>query len=1237
MDGAKAQGDTTNGDDETHQELAECHGLPLENLDRDIWDLFARTADQYPDHEAVVSLWQAELGQGVLASHETNMPHPSSDAEDATEETGPVRWTYRDLLHRSESLARWLQERGCSTGMRLVAVLWNSAEWALCFWTAARLGMVFVPLDPRLLGADAAHFINATDPTVIVVQDSDAEETLQKSAPASLASIPVKISCSTSPGDGWTPLPHPSQQWSPAHNGRNVLSTIAQAADSLANRIALIVFTSGTTSKPKGCVHTARNLWAQTYNYDPDPGYFERWLVHTPVSHIFAVNNCLRAWQNGDTVVFASKTFDVKATLRALVDEKCTFMSAIPALVQAIIAQPDFPGKAALSLRYVTLGSTMINEADIKLCKEKLGSCYAIQAFGMSEGAPVVSWIRPDPLLVDGYHPGVGKVLPGANIRICAPGDRKPLPRDQLGELHIGGPAVVSHYLDGVDASSFYIDHIGNWLVTGDQALIDQNGVLHIMGRYKDIIIRAGENIAPIKIEAALAEIPGVANHSQAQVVGIPDEIAGQVPVAIVKLPDGCSKTDVSKKAREMGPIYALDRVYTLSELDLKEFPLTITGKVRKEALKTRVLEHRDQIDSQKPPDHAHLPTPLDFTGDLLDVWEDLVGVRPALEDPIYTFADSITLLRYCDRVLSTLGQRIYLQDFTESPTVEDLAALVNSRAAPVDFHSLGRRTVHSSSHILNHQTCGTAGASTGTELTDFRKLPETIAAVAHALQDVGLGRDYATELLPIKDYFRYIVVRQRPMSYVHRICLGISEQVRPSAVRLAVETALSSRPILRTVLADLSDGTLFHVVCKPERRFFERMIHHCEVETTHEAELLMSDSGAMHSPRLMVQVQIITVRSDGSLHLTLTYNHTVFDMLSIIPFHSDLDRLVLLPDPCTAAMPKSTPFKLFADLYHSYQDSLPAEDCVEFNVHRLRGISKFTSALWPPQRAPGWMIGSDAGSLYASERAAVRNKIWGDAGVSWDKNTADAWSFPRLTRIINLHDVAKIRDKFKIDPQTIAKAGLAVFNVRQTGQPFAIFNTIEAGRSWPFVPDWMQDVLPHPMTIDGPTVEWMLNMINVELHSKGDKTEETVRGFVERMQHDQQRLESHVHAPWFKVLTALGHEEAAVAVDASYRQTFVWDATVRLMGQGVNGGDFKSLKIEGRHDWADCGVYWNCCMFDSTNLMIVASWDTSQMNAAEVDGHLDELTDSIRRLASLENWDRAITDVFAEAASALQ
>jgi acyl-CoA synthetase (AMP-forming)/AMP-acid ligase II len=186
-------------------------------------------------------------------------------------------------------------------------------------------------------------------------------------------------------------------------------------------------------------------------------------------------------------------------------------MAVVPALLTALLAHPDFKTDPKLFLEYITISGTAITNEDIHLCRDSgLRSKEAFQIYGMSEGAPVASWRRNDPLLKNGYHAGVGRVLPGADIRICSPDSKEILRHDEIGELHIGGSSVITGYLNGADSHCFYEDAIGNWCITGDQARIDKDGVLYIIGRYKDLIIRGGENISPAHIEHYLNCHPGV-------------------------------------------------------------------------------------------------------------------------------------------------------------------------------------------------------------------------------------------------------------------------------------------------------------------------------------------------------------------------------------------------------------------------------------------------------------------------------------------------------------------------------------------------------------------------------------------------------------------------------------------------------------------------------------------------------------------------------------------------------
>lgn len=486
------------------QELAEVFGDKIPDLCSTLWDVFSEAATAFPEREAVISSWQPRDSVSAL-------PQRSNGRES---DTKGLRWSYSELKSRAASLADCLANLGCQPGMHLAAVLWNSAEWALFFWASAKIGMVFVPIDPSMKD-DARMTIHSLRPDVVVVQDAEEASDLDLEDGA-LNHPRIRIHCSERRVPEWLKLCELSTSNSASETfprncvtGENMYVGNGHAD---AQEVALVVYTSGTTGTPKGCQHTNHNLISQSHDFDPeiDPSVSHRWLVHTPVFHIFAINNALRAWRYGGVVVFPSKAFNVDATLDALIKEQCTVMSATPTLVKALIAHPSFPSAQQLSLHLVTIGGTSIVPEDIRLCRQILGADHAIQVYGMSETGPVVTWKRSDPSLVEGYHAGVGRVLPGAAARVCRPRSREVLHRSEIGELHIGGSCVISSYRNGDDEGVLYSDISGTWIVTGDRAQIDENGIVYILGRYKDLIIRGGENIDPVRIETELNEVSGL-------------------------------------------------------------------------------------------------------------------------------------------------------------------------------------------------------------------------------------------------------------------------------------------------------------------------------------------------------------------------------------------------------------------------------------------------------------------------------------------------------------------------------------------------------------------------------------------------------------------------------------------------------------------------------------------------------------------------------------------------------
>jgi acyl-CoA synthetase (AMP-forming)/AMP-acid ligase II len=481
---------------------AEIHGPEIPNIDRSLWSMLEDTAKAHPNSEAVVSLWQTS--EHIIGDN------PLLKAGDEV----PLRWSYSQLLYHVETLATWLYTCGCRPGANMVVFAWNSAEWALFFWAAARLSMPFVPLDPLSLGKQDGGPLEETHSAVLVVPD---EETARRFEERSILppaqAIKIQIICSHTVGlPSWVSLYSVFTRSAAITESIELPPARTSPKGGHGKDVALIVFTSGTTNLPKGCVHSSANLWSETHVYDPSlrlqPGH--RSLIHTPVSSISGINHVLRAWRGGASVVFPSRIFDPTATVNALSVERCTHVAFFPPMIQALAAVLALQSKTRPNLEFVTLIGQTISQDDIEKCKDVLRCKKAMQAYGLSEGAPVCSWSQDDPLLIQGYHEGVGKVLPGARVKICNPGERDSLRRGEPGELHVGGTSIVSGYLGGRHASSFYGDAEMTWFRTGDQAVMDEKDVIHIVGRYKDIIIRLGQNLAPARIEACIESFSGV-------------------------------------------------------------------------------------------------------------------------------------------------------------------------------------------------------------------------------------------------------------------------------------------------------------------------------------------------------------------------------------------------------------------------------------------------------------------------------------------------------------------------------------------------------------------------------------------------------------------------------------------------------------------------------------------------------------------------------------------------------
>lgn len=636
--------------------------------------------------------------------------------------------------------------------------------------------------------------------------------------------------------------------------------------------------------------------------------------------------------------------------------------------------------------------------------------------------------------------------------------------------------------------------------------------------------------------------------------VGVPSSMAGQLAVAVVKLPRGTTKVHVAEKARALGPKYALNAVHTLEELGLDSFPVTSLGKPKKGVLAKAVVAFRSAKGPLIPSKRDKLQ---ELAETLAKVWERLTGNYPSKDDNFAYFSDSITLLRYCDAVLRHSGRRLYLQDLVKHDTIEKQAKMLLERTD----QQFGYESSSLDDGILCHMNSG-GGLDIGSDSQHAASpSPGAVpsaqlwAAAQQQVSLLGLDECKLEDVVTVRESLQCMISGQRPQSFHVRVVFRVSTATKDQ-IRRGAEKGLGHRPMLRAIACRPLNQAPFQAILGAHPQLFDRQIREVSVRTEQEANELCSDDRALHSSEFMFTVDIISIEETGQCYLSMTYNHSIMDAVFLLQWHRDLCQLIGGVDECTSPMQRS--YSLYADLYHQYQDSLPAQESVSFHVCRLRGISRFKQALWPPQRAPGWMISNDETSPHAPARRQVREQVWDG---TWDERASE-FRYPRRSRVVRLPQLPALRQECGVDAATFARCAVAMFNVLQTGSSCAVFNSWESGRTWPFVPDWIQRHLPPPMGVDGPTVERVLNMVEVS-------RSETVREFLARTTLEHSQASRHEHAPWDKVVREL-REEGPVATDASFRQSFVWDVSMGLSLSPEYHEDNDVLEPVARHDWAD-------------------------------------------------------------------
>jgi fatty-acyl-CoA synthase len=292
----------------------------------------------------------------------------------------------------------------------------------------------------------------------------------------------------------------------------------------------------------------------------------------------------LAATTHGACVVIPAPAFDPKATLAAVAEEKCTSLYGVPTMFIAILAEPDVDDVDLSALRTGIMAGSPCPVEVMKQVIERMGMAEVTICYGMTETSPVSTQTRADDS-VDRRVSTVGRVHPHIEVKIVDPVTGQTVPRGAAGEFCTRGYSVMLGYWEQPDKTAEAID-AARWMHTGDLAVMDEEGYLNITGRIKDMVIRGGENIYPREIEEFLYTHPAILD---AQVIGVPDDKYGEELMAWVRMKDGQDPV-TAESVREFcaGKLahYKIPRYVHV----VTEFPMTVTGKVRKVEMRAEAV-----------------------------------------------------------------------------------------------------------------------------------------------------------------------------------------------------------------------------------------------------------------------------------------------------------------------------------------------------------------------------------------------------------------------------------------------------------------------------------------------------------------------------------------------------------------------------------------------------------------------------------------------------------------------
>ena len=491
---------------------------------------------------------------------------------------GSQQFTYTEFGKRAETLASALTHTGVGKGDRVAYLSFNTHQLLEGYYGVVQSGGIVMPLNVRLSTVELMNILNHSGARM-VVYEPDFEATVHSLRPA-CASVEKWVTTAAER------TPHSELTYeellAEGTPERLDIFTVDE------NAIAELFYTSGSTGTPKGVTHTNRTLYLHALSVGGMYMDVETMVdLHTiPLFHANGWGRPQASVLLGVKQVMVRR-FEPTFVFKMIQEHKATDMSVVPTMANALLNAPDLRTYDTSSMRRIMVGGAAASPELIDRIEKAFPGSESFSGYGLTETAPVLTSARPKGLKYPNdaerlrRQAMAGWAVPGVEVRVVDH-DMKDVPRDMqsIGEVVAMGDHIMAGYYKEPEATAAVMS--GPWFHSGDMAVWDNEGYIHIVDRKKEIIISGGENISSLEVEQAIFSHPDV---FECAVVAAPDEKWGEVPAAIVVPKEGTGLTSEAMNEYLQSRLgrFKLPRIIVISQEPL---PKTGTGKIRKLVLK---------------------------------------------------------------------------------------------------------------------------------------------------------------------------------------------------------------------------------------------------------------------------------------------------------------------------------------------------------------------------------------------------------------------------------------------------------------------------------------------------------------------------------------------------------------------------------------------------------------------------------------------------------------------------